>query len=475
MRRLCGVLLAMSVCAAAFVSAAAQGDVRVAEVQTNAPSASMVQDVGTSAPAATSEADIAFWKRAIKCTRTVSGTAFTLLIFSMLLLTYLDSRHPRRASTRPPVSVVVPCYNDAETIQDTIISVFKAYPAELVDLIVVNDRSTDDSLARITALQDRYSFRIIDNNVNMGKALTLNAVIPQARYDFVLCLDADTLLNRNAIHDMLTRMVTDTRLGAVSSPYRPKNHGFLAAMQGIEYSMLLLTQGAHNLTSAMALWGGCMMVRKTAFEDVGGFMINAITEDVDMAFRMNRRKWRVEQGFRPVHSVVPSTLRGWIKQKIRWTSGGTQCYLRHFRVWIKNPIQIFFILSYGIFLTASVFDFYDGVDLTGSPGKIWNNDLRLIENIANLNAAFGKDLLWRFGSMALCCGLSCVYILPLMRGIRDAAKLLLVVPFSMIYFPMYIIVSFFGTAKGVRSILFPRASDTRGWDTGPSGRKGGAA
>ena len=426
----------------------------------------IVEDVADSIDDLVDEvATLSFWKRTLLATRKWSGGVFILLMCWMLLLTYLDSRHPRKAPPDTPVSVVIPCYNDAASVQTAIASVFKACPGD-VDLIVVNDRSTDDSLARIREMAAHRAFRIVDNPENKGKARSLNDTVPLARHDFVLCLDADTFLNRNALSDMLARMRADDRIGAVSAPYRPANRGFLPLMQGVEYSMLLLTQGAHNITSAMALWGGSMMVRKSAFADVGGFRLDAITEDVDMAFRMNRRKWRVEQSFRPVRSLVPDTLRGWIRQKLRWTSGGTQCYFRHFRVWIRNPIQLFFILSYSLLIASSVLDCFDGVDPVGSASLIWDKTLPLWRNLANLCAAFEADALRRFGSVMLCCSLSCIYILPLIRRPRDILRLLLVIPFSILYFPAYIVVSLFGTVIGIRSLVFPKPSDVRGWNTG---------
>ena len=417
-------------------------------------------------------ATLSFWKRTLLKTRKWSGRVFMLLMAWMLLLTYLDSRHPRKPDVATPVSIVIPCYNDAASVQTAIASVFKACPPELVDLVVINDHSTDDSLARIREMTARHQFRIVDNPENKGKARSLNDAIPLARHEFVLCLDADTFINRNALSDMLARMKADDRLGAVSSPYRPANRGFLPLMQGVEYSMLLLTQGAHNITSAMALWGGCMMVRKSAFEEVNGFRLDAITEDVDMAFRLNRRKWRVEQSFRPVRSLVPDTLRGWMRQKLRWTSGGTQCYFRHFRVWIRNPIQLFFILSYSLFIASSVLDFFDGVDVVGGIGTFWDSQASFWRNVANLNSAFESDLLRRFRSVMLCCTLSCIYIIPLIKRVRDVFRLLLVIPFSMLYFPLYIFVSFFGTAVGIRSLIFPKQSDVRGWNTGPDAASG---
>lgn len=383
----------------------------------------------------------------------------------MLAFAEFDHLHPKKLMMERPVSVVIPCYNDGESIGETISSVFKAYPAALVDLIVVNDCSTDNSLEKIKEQLPRYSFRLVDNKVNKGKARSLNDAIAAARHDFVLCLDADTVLNKQAIHDMLARFEHDESLGAVSCPYRPRNRGFLPAMQAVEYSMLLLTQGAHNIFSAMALWGGCLMVRKKAFDDCGGFNLAAITEDVDLAFQLNRRSWRVEQSFRPVRSIVPDTISGWIRQKLRWTAGGFQCYIRHFRVWIRNPIQIFFIFSYSLFVISSLPQIFESVDFGEDVIELWNDSHTVWQNLVNINAIFGRDIFTRLGRLALCLSFTSVYVFPLIRSIRDIFKLLLVIPYTLIYFPAYTILSFFGIYRGMRSVFFPKKSDTCGWKT----------
>lgn len=395
--------------------------------------------------------------------RWVSGTCFTLLMILMLALSEIDRRHPRRLRQPRPISIVVPCYNDGESVTATVESVFRACPHDLVDLIVVNDCSTDDSLARIRGLAERFPIRVVDNERNKGKARSLNDVIPTALHELVLCLDADTLLNRPALADMVARMDADPRLGAVSSPYRPLNRGFLPTMQAIEYNMLLLTQGAHNVLSAMALWGGCLMVRKTAFLEAGGFFLNAITEDVDLAFRLNRIHWRVEQSFRPVRSLVPQTWRAWVRQKIRWTSGGMQCYIRHFRVWARNPIQIFFILSYSLLVASTLPLLFEGIAIGESIALFWNEDLTFARNFINLNRAFGLDVLRRLARAGLCCFFACIYIPPMIHRARDFWKMILALPYSLVYFPVYIVVSLFGTAKGIRSLIRPKAADTRAW------------
>ena len=423
------------------------------------------------APAAAAEAAHESWRvpwhwALNENVRRISGVGLAGLMASMLLLAWFDRRRCRTLAARPPLSVLIPCYNDGATVGATLASVFAAGVDGPLDVVVINDASRDDSAAQLERLQRAYPFRVITNPVNRGKTPSLNDAVHAARHDLLLCLDADTELNRPALDDMLARLTGGRRVGAVSCPYRPSNRGFLPVMQAIEYRMLLLTQGAHNLTSAMALWGGCLMVRREAFVAAGGFSPDAITEDVDLAFKLNRVRWRVEQSFVPVGSAVPQTLRAWVRQKLRWTAGGMQCYIRHVPVWLRNPSQICFILAYSLLILSSI------------PAVL--SDLRFGESVMNLFAAlnrvnsvqasvvevagfYGRDLLRRLLGSGLCCLLSTLYVLPLISRPRELWKLLLVFPFSLLYFPAYIVVSLFGILTGVRSVRRLLPSDVKGW------------
>ena len=69
----------------------------------------------------------------------------------------------------------------------------------------------------------------------------------------------------------------------------------------------------------------------------------------------------------------------------------------------------------------------------------------------------------RLARAGLCCFFACIYIPPLIHRPRDIWKLLLALPYSLIYFPVYMVVSLFGTAKGIRSLIHPKAADTHAW------------
>jgi biofilm PGA synthesis N-glycosyltransferase PgaC len=418
---------------------------------------------GAAAPAPRSSC-----RTAIGSVRRVTGIGFAGLMGVMLLLSFADRCRKRVLAGRPPLSVLIPCYNDGSSVGDTIASVFASYDPALLDVIVIDDASSDDSAVRLKALQKEYPFRLLGHRANMGKSRSLNDAARLARHELLLCLDADTQVNGPALADMLARMEADARLGAVSCPYRPSNRGVLPKMQEIEYNMLLLTQGAHNVTSAMALWGGCLMARRQAFESVGGFSVDAITEDVDLAFKLNRRGWRVAQSFVPVASHVPRSLRDWFRQKLRWTSGGFQCYVRHAPVWIHNPIQILFVLSYSLLTLTSIPALFADLRFGDHMLELFRS-LRLVYplrvSLLQLYAVYGADLLKRLVGSGAFCFLSTIYVLPLVQRSKDALNLLLVIPFSLAYFPAYIVVSMIGILIGLGRLRRPAAgaAPVRGW------------
>lgn len=377
-----------------------------------------------------------------------TSTLFLILMFAVFGCVFWDRRKKRRCAGPIPLTVIVPCYNDAATVADTLRSVFESWPKELLQVMAVNDCSTDDSLACIRAVAGEHPIEIVDHEKNTGKAEALNRAMRRARHAHVLCLDADTLLNAAALEDMLARLGHDARVGGVSCPYSPINRGFLPAMQAIEYSMLRLGQGAGNVTSALALWGGCLIVRREAFLSVGGFSVNAITEDVDLAFKLSRDGWRVEQSFAFIRTHVPDKWLTWLRQKVRWTAGGFQCVFKYPTVWLRNPLQMAFILAYAALTLSGLAGFMsehsllnigeEVADMVGdmSVGAVWDATLLTYGPIllAKLVAGIGFSLF------------SLAYVIPTISRTDDLARLLLFVPFSMGYFPLYLLVSVFGFA-----------------------------
>jgi cellulose synthase/poly-beta-1,6-N-acetylglucosamine synthase-like glycosyltransferase len=91
-----------------------------------------------------------------------------LFSFSLVLIFFfIDWRKKRQIQHYEKISILIPCYNDGESIGLTIEHLYKAYPSDYFQLIVVNDTSTDNSLEQLQMLQRQYHFTLIDNEKNL--------------------------------------------------------------------------------------------------------------------------------------------------------------------------------------------------------------------------------------------------------------------------------------------------------------------
>ncbi|HEX5420879.1 MAG TPA: glycosyltransferase family 2 protein [Gammaproteobacteria bacterium] len=378
-------------------------------------------------------------------------TIIALLFVLVAALGFIDRRKRRPRGTPRPLSFVVPCYNDADTVGETIASIYEVC-GQGTDVIVADDGSTDGSRELLERLRVRYGFRLVLNERNIGKSQTLNEQFRLAKHELIVFTDADVIVNERSLQDALSRL-EDPSIGAVSCPYAPQNSGLIALMQHVEYNMLSFIQGAYNCFSAIALWGGFIAIKKKAFLDAGCFSLNAITEDMDLAFKLNEAGWRVEQSFVPVRTYVPDTLKKWYKQKVRWSSGGLQCFFNHYRIWLRNPLHVLFVFSYCILLTSAVIKM--GKDIV-----LWNSMLDYL-NSMNDSQALGislhltgvkygvhvmRDLVLRLSFTAF----SLPFVLPLVSTLKRVHLFLLVVPFSILYVPVFSTISMCGVVYFLR-------------------------
>ena len=371
-----------------------------------------------------------------------TGYLAILTLWLSFLFSFFDLKKKRILKKKVPISVCIPCYNDGDSIEMTINSLFKSYPKELIELFVVNDKSKDDSLNKLIALQDTYPFTLINNEINLGKSESLNQISEYATHDILMFVDADILLKPENINDMLARLEKD-KVAGVSCPYKPYNKGFWPLMQEIEYNMLSTIQWAYNIFGAMAMWWWCIMIQKDAFKKAGKFSLQAITEDMDLAFKLNELGYKVQQSFHKVETVVPDTWKELYKQKIRRNSGGAQCFIKYWKVWIKNPLHVIFVVSFNI----SIVWFVRGIMQQGIILNVLLEKKDFVQSLISLFtlADIWNSLLRKFAFTWL----SFPYVLPLIRQWKQFWKFLYVLPFSIIYIPIYTYMGAIGLIKWI--------------------------
>ena len=390
---------------------------------------------------------------------------FILFFTSIIILTLIDYNKKRCLKGSPFISVIVPTYHDSDTLASTIESIYLSYNREKIELIVVDDNSDNKTEQILNSLRQVYKFRIIHNRVNLGKVKSINNAFGYTKGEIILVVDSDTQLNKKAVTDMLSRLESDS-VGATSCRYKPINRGFLARMQEIEYGMISLLQTAYNTKSTISLWGGCMAFKREAFENVQMLSENALIEDMDLALKLGKSGWRVEEASSFVFSAVPVHLKDWFKQKIRWGAGGMQNVIKHFPFFIFHPIFLLFTTTYTL--------------LTISFAIAMTNNILFFENMLKLFHYFrqiGFSILTSFGLMKLTEGLtlfkevmlyflyplfSIPYVIINMSHRKEWYKLFLVIPFYLAYFPVFISVGFMSYIYGIYK-FFKLRSSGRAW------------
>lgn len=142
---------------------------------------------------------------------------------TLIALRHVLKRDVRKRDITPRVSLLIPAFNEAATIERKIRnSLVLDYPPDLIEIVVACDGSTDDTpqlascLANSCEAQGRV--RVLTFPVNRGKTITLNAAARQLRGEIIVFSDASAILNADAVR-VLVRNFADQSVGSVSGKY----------------------------------------------------------------------------------------------------------------------------------------------------------------------------------------------------------------------------------------------------------------
>lgn len=236
---------------------------------------------------------------------------------------------PETGSFVPPVSVIVPAYNEEVGILAAVRSLTASdYPT--LEVIVVDDGSTDGTADAVAAIDDPR-VRLI-RQVNGGKPAALNTGIAAARHDVLVMVDGDTIFEPDTIRNLVTSMA-DPSVGAVAGNTKVGNRkGLLGRWQHIEYVIgCNLDRRMYEALECMPVVPGAIgAFRRQALEQVGGVSHDTLAEDTDLTMAIHRAGWRVVYEPRArAWTEVPATLRQLWRQRYRWAYGTMQAVWKH--------------------------------------------------------------------------------------------------------------------------------------------------
>ncbi len=272
----------------------------------------------------------------------VMGFSVFYMLYIFLLLVYLyklpvlvKQAEVLDDDELPRISVVIPAYNEEKIIGRAIESVLNSnYPKSKLEVIVVDDGSSDNTYA----VASRYPVKVIRHEKNQGRGKAVMTGYRNASGDIVVTIDADTILDRDALRLVASYMVRDKRIGASCGRLKPLNsRGLLGIGQRVEYAI------GYAYTKSLKSSMGWMLIPSGAFSAyrrelvVDADIHDTIAEDFDLGLHVIRKGYRLGYVKEAVaYTEIPSNLASYIRQRTRWSVGGLQVLAKH-RDMMFNP------------------------------------------------------------------------------------------------------------------------------------------
>jgi cellulose synthase/poly-beta-1,6-N-acetylglucosamine synthase-like glycosyltransferase len=298
---------------------------------------------------------------------------FLVLVFADTRKSFFKEKSSTYLNSYPIVSILVPAYNEESTIGATMKSIYEInYPKSRLDVILINDGSSDATLSKMQEFissHDAKHFRILSHQ-NMGKAGSLNTAIELASGKYFACLDADSFVDKLSLRKMLAMFEkeNDGQLAIITPAMKvdsPK--GILQKIQWFEYLvMIFVGRLTSHLDSLYVAPGPFSLYRLDVIKELGGFAKDTLTEDQEIAYRMQKGQYRIKQCFDAyVYTVAPNKLPGFYRQRRRWYMGSMQCAYKY-KDMIANKKYGDFgvlqmvknVLGYGLALCGIAFAIY---------------------------------------------------------------------------------------------------------------------
>ncbi|HEU4432905.1 MAG TPA: glycosyltransferase family 2 protein, partial [Pyrinomonadaceae bacterium] len=231
----------------------------------------------------------------------------------------------------PFVSIIVPAYNEALVIENTIRSLLASEYSNY-EIIVVDDGSTDDTskiVADVFGSDGRVQLFTVTNG---GKAAALNIGLRHARGEVIVALDGDTIFAPETV-GALARRFHDKHLGAVAGNAKVGNRiNLVTRWQALEYitSQNMDRRAFVSLNCITVVPGAVGAWRKDLLLEVGGFQSDTLAEDQDLTLRVRRLGYKIGYEESAVAwTEAPHNLSALAKQRFRWSYGTLQCMWKH--------------------------------------------------------------------------------------------------------------------------------------------------
>lgn len=242
----------------------------------------------------------------------------------------------------PSISVLVPAYNEEGYVGRTIQSLLNAdYPRSKFELIVIDDGSTDGTLAEARAFASDVV--TVVSKENGGKYSALNYGLLFAEGEIIVTVDADSIVAHDALKGIVAPFELRENIGAVASNVTIWNRDSLVTRcQQLEYSIgVNIYRRMLDYFGIVLVVPGCLgAYRREVLEEIFAYDPETLTEDFDVTVKVLKSGRRVTVSEARVYTEAPGTWSDLYKQRLRWYRGNYMTMFKHWRL-VTDP-------SYGL-------------------------------------------------------------------------------------------------------------------------------
>jgi len=275
-------------------------------------------------------------------------TEIFFLAFNMLaiylsmiwLVVYLSNRknlfRVPVAKKIPSVTFLVPAFNEEKNIENCLNHLLNLdYPKNKMKIIVINDGSTDRTVEIVKKFKGVI---LLNKKIRGGKADALNYAIKFVDTDLIACMDADSF----AAENYLKRIVgyfNDNGVSAITSAIKVKNlNTIYGKIQWVEYLVSIVFRKLFAVLDCQFVVPGAGGIYRTSvIKEIGGFDPKSLTEDMEIALRMQSRGYKIESSLDSyVYTECPTNFKGLFKQRMRWYRGYLENFKKYFYLFL-NP------------------------------------------------------------------------------------------------------------------------------------------
>ncbi len=272
----------------------------------------------------------------------------------------------------PTVTVLVPAHNEELVIETTVQRILKMnYPHDKLQLIVINDNSSDSSSNILKSIEAQNRNRMIkiieitDKEIGGGKAKALNHAVKFATGEYICVYDADAAPEQNALLFLVLKVLESDKYAAAFGRNKTRNRKRNNFTKMINLELIVTQRVVHpgkwELLKLGQIPGTNFIIKKSILEEIGWWDTAALTEDTELGFKLMEKGFQIALETRSeAYQQEPEEVAVYIHQRVRWAKGNLYVLHKNFsKIFTAKNIRIraeafYYFSTYIWFLLAVV-------------------------------------------------------------------------------------------------------------------------